>query len=360
MINRVGGLIRRAKILIVDDLEENLRLLRRILEKEGCEQIRETTEGREVVGIVEEFEPDLVLLDLHMPGSDGFEILRSLKPKLSGPRGLAVLMLTGDSSREAKRSALGLGARDFLEKPFDSGEALLRIGNILETRYLYQELEQQNALLEIRVRERTADLEESQSETLERLARASEVRDDETGRHTQRVGELSAAIGWAYGSSSRMVELLRKAAPLHDVGKIGIPDAILLKPSGLSPEELAVMRSHTSNGARILSGGKSELMQMAERIALNHHEHWDGSGYPKGLKGTEIPVEARIVAVADCVDALTHNRPYRPSRPIETVIDEVRKCSGTQFDPEVVAALIKSGALRTVVVSPPKPWASIA
>jgi putative two-component system response regulator len=347
-------------VLIVDDQEENIRLLRRILEKEGCEEIRATTEGRETAGIVDEFAPDIVLLDLHMPGSDGFEILKALKDKLAGPRGVAVLMLTGDATRDTKRSALSLGARDFLAKPFDAGEALLRIGNILETRYLYQELEEQNARLEIRVRERTADLEESQSETLERLARASEVRDDETGRHTQRVGDLSAAIGWAHGLSQRTVELLRKAAPLHDVGKIGIPDAILLKPSGLSPEEIAVMRSHTINGARILSGGKSELMQMAERIALNHHEHWDGTGYPNGLKGEEIPIEARIVSVADCVDALTHNRPYRPARAIDTVVDELKRCSGTQFDPEVVAALIRSGVLRTVVVSPPRPWSAIA
>jgi putative two-component system response regulator len=360
MNNRAGEMIARAKILIVDDQEQNLRLLRRILENQGCEQIRETTQGSQAVGIVDEFAPDLVLLDLHMPDPDGFEILRLLKNRLSGPRGLAVLILTGDATRDTKRAALSLGARDFLAKPFDSGEALLRIGNLLETRFLYQELELQNAQLEMRVRERTADLAESQVETLERLARASEVRDDETGRHTQRVGELSAAIAWAYGLSDRMVELIRQAAPLHDVGKIGIPDAILLKPSGLSPEELAVMRSHTFNGARILSGGKSELIQMAERIALNHHEQWNGTGYPKGLKGSAIPIEARIVAVADCVDALTHNRPYRPSKPIDMVIDEVKRCSGTQFDPDVVSALIKSGVLRTVVVSPPKPWAAIA
>lgn len=359
-MTRTGVMIARAKILVVDDQEQNLRLLRRILEKEGCEQIRETTEGSEVVGIVSEFKPDLVLLDLHMPDPDGFEILRSLHLRLSGPRGLAVLVLTGDATRESKRTALSLGARDFLAKPFDAAEALLRIGNILETRFLYQELERQNARLETHVRERTADLEESQIETLERLARASEVRDDETGRHTQRVGELSGAIAWTYGLNHRVVELIRMAAPLHDVGKIGIPDAILLKPSGLSPEELAVMRSHTMNGARILSGGKSDLIQMAERIALNHHEKWDGSGYPNGLKGAAIPIEARIVAVADCVDALTHNRPYRPSKPIDMVVDEVKRCSGSQFDPDVVTALIRSGVLRTVAVSPPKPWAAIA
>ena len=355
-MKRIGALISRARILVVDDEETNLRLLRRILENEHCNAVRTTTEGSRVAAIVDEFDPDLVLLDLRMPPPDGFEILRELQSRMTGPGGLAVLVLTGDGTREAKRNALMLGAKDFLEKPFDSAEALLRISNILEARFLQRELAQQNALLETRVQERTGELLQSQIEALERLARTSEVRDDETGRHTQRVGELSGAIAAALGLAPKVVELIRESAPLHDVGKIGIPDAILLKPGILTPEETLVMRTHTTAGAKILSGGLSDVVRMAERIAMSHHEHWDGTGYPHGLAGEAIPLEARIVTVADSVDALTHNRPYRHSRPIEYVVDELGRCRGSQFDPQVVDALISSGVLRRVIVSSPRPW----
>jgi len=358
-MDRIGALVSRARILVVDDEETNLRLLRRILEKEGCSEVRTISEGSNVPALVDEFEPDLVLLDLHMPPPDGYAILRELKSRMAAPGGVAVLILTGDGTREAKRNALTLGARDFLEKPFDAAEALLRIKNILETRFLHLELARQNALLETRVEERTKELLQSQIETLERLARASGVRDDETGRHTQRVGELAGAIATALGLTQKLVELIARAAPLHDVGKIGIPDAILLKPGKLTPEETSVMHTHTMEGAKILSGGLSDVVRMAERIALNHHEHWDGTGYPQGLAGEAIPLEARIVSVADCVDALTHNRPYRHSKPIEFVADELLRCRGSQFDPAVVDALIASKALRRVSVSPPRPWPAL-
>lgn len=355
-MDRINSLVSRARILVVDDEETNLRLLRRILEKEGCTAIQTTSDGSRVTSLVDAFDPDLLLLDLHMPPPDGYAILRALGDRMAGPSGPAVLILTGDGTRDAKRNALTLGASDFLEKPFDSTEALLRIRNILEMRFLHRELAQQNSLLETRVEERTKELLQSQVETLERLARASSVRDDETGRHTQRVGQLAGTIAEALGLTSRLVELIRRAAPLHDVGKIGIPDAILLKPGPLSPEETSVMRTHTMEGARILSGGFSDVVRMAERIALNHHEHWDGSGYPQGLAGDAIPLEARIVSVADCVDALTHNRPYRHSKPIEYVNDELCRCRGTQFDPAVIDALLECNALRRVSVSPPHPW----
>lgn len=358
-MERVAPYLNSARILVVDDEEANLRLLRRILEKAGYEQILTTADGIKVPGIVEEFDPHLVLLDLHMPPPDGFTILRSLAPLIAAPTLLTVLVLTGDASSDAKRNALTLGARDFLAKPFDATEALLRIRNLLETKFLYRKLEEQNADLEIRVQERTSELQHSQIEILERLARTSEIRDDETGRHTQRVGELSGALARALGHEQHFVDLISFAAPLHDVGKIGIPDAVLLKPGRLTPEERALMESHTTIGARILSGGRSEVMMMAERIALGHHERWDGDGYPNRLRELDIPIEARIVTVADCVDALAHNRPYRMAWPLPKVFDEIERCSGSHFDPEVVKALMTTDCHSKIAASPPHPWPAL-
>ena len=356
MITGINDEVMTAHILVVDDDATNLRLIARILERSGYANVRTTSEGSQVEAMVQEIEPDLMLLDLHMAPPDGFTILERLSPVIRGPARLPVLVLTGDATPETKRRALSLGARDFLAKPFDATEAMLRVRNLIETRLLQRALESHNVSLESRVAERTTDLERAQIEIMERLGRASEFRDDDTGRHTQRVGALSAAIAEAIGLDQRTIELIRRAAPLHDVGKIGIPDHILLKPASLTPEETAVMRTHTLIGARILSGGRSELVKMAERIALSHHECWDGAGYPNGIAGEKIPVEARIVAVADCVDALSHNRPYRSSRPLEEVVAEIKRSAGSHFDPDIVDAMLRSGFPRGVSVSPPRPW----
>jgi putative two-component system response regulator len=347
-----NGRIKSARILVVDDERANVTLLSRILTRAGYEQVTVTTEPEEVASLFGAFEPDLILLDLHMPKLDGFAVLRQLAPRLNGGGYLPVLMLTGDASHEAKRGALELGVKDFVAKPFEPAEILLRINNLLETRFLYRALESQNAVLETRVDERTRELRESQIEIVERLARAAEIRDDDTGRHTERVGNLSALLAEALGLGRRQVELIRRAALLHDVGKIGIPDSILLKPGGLTASELEVIRSHTVIGARILSGGQSELVKIAERIALSHHERWDGAGYPSGLAGEAIPLEARIIAVADVLDALCHRRPYRPAWPMEKVLAQIARESGRHFDPAVVAALMASRCYSRVVLSP--------
>jgi putative two-component system response regulator len=352
--------MKSARLLIVDDEESNVRLLERILRRAGYETIKGTMEPRNVSRIVAEYDPDLIMLDLHMPHLDGFGVLTQVAEQLSGGGYLPVLMLTGDATPEAKRGALSLGARDFVAKPFDAEEVLLRIRNLLETRLLYTALEGHNTLLEARVKERTQDLAESQIEIVERLARAAEIRDDDTGRHTQRVGELSALIADALGSGSRFIDLIRRAAPLHDVGKIGIPDGILLKAGKLTAREIDVIQTHTVIGARILSGGVSELVKMAERIALCHHERWDGVGYPNKISQESIPIEARITGLADFVDALTHRRPYRPAWPMETVLTEVRRESGHHFDPTVVAALMESCCYRQVVLSPIQPVAAFS
>ena len=338
-----------ACLLVVDDEESNVRLLHRILSRAGYLHVTGTTDPREVEHLVQEIRPDLILLDLHMPHLDGFGVLRQLGPRLSGPNYLPVLMLTGDSAPEAKREALSLGAKDFVAKPFDATEVLLRIRNLLETKFLYADLESQNANLELRVKERTRDLQRSQLEIVERLVRASRIRDDATGRHTQRVGDLSALLAEALGSGIRFVDLIMRAAPLHDVGKIGIADSILLKAGKLTPEEVVIVRSHTIIGGKMLSGGQSELVKMAERIALGHHEMWNGKGYPFGLAGEAIPLEARIVGLADFFDALTHNRPYRAAWPMQDVLAEVQRQSGKHFDPSIVAALFESRCYEAIL-----------
>ena len=338
-----------ARLLVVDDEEPNVRLLQRILDRAGYTEVRATTDPRDVERLVHEFNPDLLLLDLHMPHIDGFGVLERLAPHLDGAGDLSVLMLTGDTTPEAKRNALSLGAKDFVAKPFDGGEVLLRIRNMLETRFLYSALEKQNGALEVRVKERTRELDDSQLEIVERLARAGEIRDDATGRHTQRVGDLSALLAEALGAGTRFVDFIRRAAPLHDVGKIGIPDNILLKPGKLTEQEIVTVQSHTVIGARILSGGHSELVKMAERIALSHHERWNGRGYPNRLAGEDIPFEARIVGLADFIDALTHIRPYRAAWPLDAVLSEVRGESGKHFDPAVVGALLDSRCYESVV-----------
>ncbi|RZA23523.1 MAG: HD domain-containing protein, partial [Proteobacteria bacterium] len=194
--------------------------------------------------------------------------------------------------------------------------------------------------LELRVEERTVDLALSQIEILQRLARAAEYRDDDTGKHTQRVAYTSALIAHKMGLSEVQIELIQQAAPLHDVGKIAISDLILLKPGKLTPEEFDAMKTHSAAGAAMLSDGHSEVVHMAERIAGAHHERWDGKGYPNGLSGESIPLEARILAIADVFDALTHERPYKKGWPIEDAIAEIARQSGAQFDPQVVEAFL--------------------
>lgn len=333
---------RSARLLIVDDEPTNVRLLQRILERAGYTQVLGTVDSRDAERMVEQFDPDLVLLDLHMPYLDGFAVLKQLGPRLNGRRHLPVLILTGDATPEAKHGALSLGAKDFVTKPFDASEVVLRIRNLLETRLLYRALERDNGVLETLVKARTRELDDAQIEIVERLARAAEIRDDDTGRHTQRVARQSALLAEALGAGDRFVALIRRAAPLHDVGKIGIPDGILLKAGKLTANEIEIVQSHTVIGARILSGGHSDLVKMAERIALSHHERWDGGGYPQGLSGEAIPLEARIVGLADFLDALTHRRPYRPAAPLDEALDMVTKERGHHFDPALVDALIES------------------
>ena len=329
--------LKRARILIVDDEPANVLLLERLLERAGYENFVSVTDSAQVLPLCTQRPPDLVLLDLHMPTPDGFEVMRQLDPWIS-QGALAVIVLTADTTREVRQAALSGGAKDFLVKPLDAIEVLLRIKNQLETRLLHVELRRQALALEQRVYEQHEDLDEARLEMLQRLARASEYRDDDTGEHTQRVGQTSALVARALDLSEEDVTIIRHAATLHDLGKIAVPDRVLLKPGSLDEHELEAMRKHVRMGADMLANSRSPLLQVAESIALTHHEWWDGSGYLSGLRGDEIPLPGRIVAIADVFDALTHDRPYKRALPLEMALDEVRSLRGSQFDPRVVDA----------------------
>jgi putative two-component system response regulator len=330
-----------ARLLVIDDDLAMVMLLQGLLEHAGYASVLSTTDPREAARLFDSSPPDLVLLDLQMPHLDGFAVLDELRTRIPADNYLPILILTGTEAPEAKHRALFRGAKDFLSKPFDPLELLLRLHNLLEARFLHLKLRDQNERLVGQVSERALELLAAQDDTIERLAQVVEFHDDGTGHHTRRVGDLSAKIAELLGMPKERVELIQRAAPLHDVGKIGIPDAILLKPGRLTPDEFEVVKMHPSIGARILSGGRSEYLSAAEEIALAHHERWDGMGYPHGLSGEDIPLPARIVAVADFFDAVTHDRPYRPAWAVDEALRVVDEEMGHHFDPHVAQALLQ-------------------
>ncbi len=330
-----------ANILIVDDQEVNISLLERILGRAGFKNVHSTTDQLQIQSLLLEVKPDIILLDLHMPGMDGLQVLRLIRAQTGTDNYLPVLMLTADMTPEARQEGLKSGVNDFLTKPYDRTEVILRMNNLLRTRYLHLQLHQQNQSLEERVRQRTEELELAKIEILQLLGRASEYRDDMTGQHTQRVGRLSGMIATQLGMSEGEADRIRMAAPLHDIGKIGIPDELLLKPGRYEPEEFERMKTHTIIGASILDGSSFDILRLAGIIALSHHEKWDGTGYPYGLKGEAIPLEARIVALADFYDALTHERPYKRAWTPDETIAEVKNQRGNHFDPLVVDAFLQ-------------------
>jgi putative two-component system response regulator len=343
-----------ARILAVDDEPANLRLLEHLLASVGYRNVRVTHDARAVVPLVMEWDPDIVLLDLSMPHLDGFGVLELLGAVLPADSFLPVVVLTANPSIPVREHALAAGANDFLTKPFDHTDVLLRINNLLHTRALHTRLEDHNQLLEARVRQRTMELEEARAEILQRLAAAAEYRDDDTHQHTRRVGDVAAALAIEVGCTDADAEIIRGAAPLHDLGKIGISDDILLKPGRLTREEFTEIQRHTEIGARILAGSRSAILQMGELIARTHHERWNGTGY-LGLRGEHIPLPSRIVGVADVFDALTHERPYKHAWPRDEAVAYVRDQSGAEFDPMVVRAfdaLENEGRLDALLTSP--------
>jgi putative two-component system response regulator len=349
---KLGSNLLGTKILIVDDQEVNARLLELMLGRQGFTSVRSLSDPFQVMATFIEYRPDIILLDLMMPGLDGFAIMNLLHDHTADGVFLPILVLTADVTPETRRRALELGAKDFLTKPFDPIEVVLRLKNLLETRLLYLQLQERNQHLNSQVERGLRDLDEAQTEVILRLSQAAEYRDEDTGQHTQRVGQLAALIAQSLGLDDEQVELIRRAAPLHDIGKIAIPDQILRKPGRLTVEEFEHMKEHALIGARLLKGSRFPLLQTAYEIALYHHERWDGTGYPHAMEGATIPLTARIVAVADAFDALIHERPYKRAWSVEEAINELQSCSGTRYDPQVIEALIKV-ALQEGLLRPP-------
>jgi putative two-component system response regulator len=294
-----------------------------------------------------------VLLAVHGDRTDGFELLDALPAETKGVA-LPVIALTADGTPAVRHRALERGAQDFITKPFDHEELLLRVRNTMDMRSVTARLRRANDDLEARVVHRTFELEQSRLEMLDRLALAAEFRDDDTGEHTRRVARTAMLLAERIGLPPEQTQVIGLAAPLHDVGKIAIPDAILLKPGTLTADEVAVVQRHTIVGGQILAGSSSEILNVAADIALHHHERWDGCGYPARLRGRQIPVAARIVAIADVFDALTHERPYKRPWPVERAVREIASESGAHFDPDIAAAFagLEHDRLLSLVARP--------
>jgi len=329
-----------SRLMIVDDEETNIVLLKRLLEIEGYSHVEGYRNPQDALLSYVSHQPDLVILDLQMAEIDGFSFLEQTK-QADPARMVPILVLTASTSRDIKIRTLKEGARDFLPKPFDPPEAMARIKNLLEIRFLNKDLQGKNEILEEKVKARTQDLHDSRLEIIQRLSRAAEYRDNETGRHIIRMSRFCEVLARAAGFSNTFCEEILAASPMHDIGKIGIPDSVLLKPGKLNEEEWAVMKTHTQIGADILAGNAFPLLTMGATIALTHHERWDGSGYPNGLKGESIPHEGRIASICDVFDALRSERPYKAAWPLDKALDEIRKQSGVQFDPDLVHYFFK-------------------
>jgi putative two-component system response regulator len=322
------------RLLIVDDEPANIKLLDRMLRGAGYENVISASDPREVLPLYRVHGADVILLDLNMPHLDGFEVLARLKA-LNDPLLPPILVLTAQHGNDHRLRALNEGARDYVTKPFDRAELLARVRNLVEVQRLHVTLRDQNKELEARVHDRTRELRQTRLEIVRRLGRAAEFRDNETGFHILRMSHTSVLLARAVGWDDDQCELLLHASPMHDIGKIGIPDHILLKPGKLDPQEWETMKTHAEIGARILDGSDSALLTLAREIALTHHEKWDGSGYPHGLAGDGIPQVGRITAIADVFDALTSERPYKKAWPLEQAIDYISENRGRHFDPEL-------------------------
>lgn len=357
-----------AKIMIVDDEPVNVKVTRKYLETAGYRNFVTTSQSGDALDLIAHEEPDLILLDVMMPEISGLQILAELRSRPATARTPAIIF-TASGDQSIKHEALELGATDFLAKPVDSHELIARVRNSLTLKAYNDRMELDARRLQEEIAKRTSELALNRLEVIHCLARAAEYRDNETGRHVIRVGSYVGIIAKALGLDDASVELLENASPLHDVGKIGIPDAVLLKPGRLTPEEFAIMREHCQHGAKvfetlsddeltrvkghteigssILGNNQSPLLRMAARIALTHHERWDGTGYPLALSGEDIPLEGRITAVADVFDALSTKRPYKPAFPVQKCFDIMEQERGRHFDPRVLDAFF--GAKHQIV-----------
>ena len=358
-LNSQHDQIRTAKIMIVDDEDLVIRVVRRFLSADGYTQFVTLTDPREALEAICREEPDVVLLDIMMPHITGLDLLK-VRQKTPSLQHIPFIILSANSENQIKREALEMGATDFLGKPVDPSDLTVRVQNALTVKRHHDHLANHAHELEKQVRIRTEQLERSREQIIHCLARAAEYRDNETGEHVIRVGKYCAVIADQLGFPPQYCREIELAAQLHDVGKIGIPDSVLLNPGKLSREEFEVMKTHCNMGTQIMEplanpdgnrirrhadvggiimdGVDSPMLELAAVIARTHHEKWDGTGYPNQIKGENIPIEGRICCVADVYDALCSERPYKPKFPIKKCLEIMLSERGTRFDPAILDA----------------------
>ena len=342
--------IRSAKIMIVDDEQLVIRVVRRFLASDGYSNFLTVVDSRQAFDRIKSYQPDIVLLDIMMPHLTGIDLLK-IRQQDSLIKHIPFIILSANSEKSIKREALKLGATDFLAKPVDAVDLVLRVQNSLIVKQHQDNLTDYAVELEKKVQQRTRQIDASREQIIHCLAKAAEFRDNETGAHVIRVGKYASVIAKQLGFGPTYCRQIELAAQLHDVGKIGIPDSILLNPGKLNREEFDVMKEHCRLGCQIMeplaraelsdlqnSGNRAEapMLGLAANIARTHHEKWDGTGYPDGLKGEEIPIEGRITSVADVYDALCSERPYKPKFPREKCLEIMLSERGTRFDPQVL------------------------
>jgi len=316
------------KLLVVDDEPINLKLLKQVLQQDY--RLSFAKNGIDAIELASRELPDLILLDVMMPEMTGFEVCQRLK-SAPNTQNIPVIFVTALRDEVDETQGFESGAVDYITKPITPAIVKARVRTHLSL-------------------VRAEELKRTHLELIQRLGRAAEYKDNETGMHVMRMSHTSKILALALGFNEDFADKLLQAAPMHDIGKIGIPDHILLKPGRLDDEEMRIMQQHPMIGAEILANTKSDLIQLAHSVALHHHEKWDGSGYPNKLKGEEIPIEGRIVAVADVFDALTSKRPYKEAWPVEKALDLIKEQSGKHFDPDVVQALLRElGQVLTTV-----------
>ena len=314
----------------IGDTPENIDVLNGVLRSEY--KVKAALNGERALKIAfADQKPDMILLDIMMPEMDGYEVCRQLKAN-PATSGVPVIFITAKDQEEDEKKGLELGAVDYIRKPINPSIVLARV-------HTHLALYDQNRELERRVKQRTVELDETRLEIIRRLGRAAEFKDNETGLHVIRMSHYTRLLAQAYGGNDAWVELIFNAAPMHDIGKIGIPDKILRKPGKLDAEEWEIMKTHTLMGAEIIGDHPSPLLQLSSTIAVTHHEKWDGTGYPHGLAEEDIALEGRIVAIADVFDALTSHRPYKKEWPVEEALDLIDRESGRHFDHTLVHLL---------------------
>ncbi len=366
----VETLSQTAKVMIVDDEPVNVKVVQKYLKLAGYQHFVTSTDPRPVMEMISQEMPDVILIDIMMPFVSGLQILQSLRDDERLAH-VPTIVLTASDNEQTKMEALELGAADFLSKPVNSAELIVRVRNALLVKTHHDHLKNYARDLERQVRRRTAELAASRLELIHCLARTADFRDNETGRHVVRVGRYAEIIAQGLGMDEQFVELIGHAAPLHDMGKVGIPDCVLLKPGKLVRDEFEIMqkhtvygerafepmsdeewqtfRSHTFMGEMIMDVQSSPIITMAAKIALTHHEKWDGTGYPTGLKGSEIPLSGRITAIADVFDALSSKRPYKPAFELDRCFQIMEEGRGTHFDPKALDAFLAGrGAVAQV------------